>query len=131
MNLVFIPPEMVMQLQGHWIDWAQQCADRDRLPGYLYVNPVLDGYAHLFIVWDDEKNVSVAAFAVEVVEGVAGIQWFGGQGPDDWLHLLDELHDYMRQMGCSRSRIMMRPGFAKRLKAKGYRTRSVVMEMTL
>ena len=131
MKLVFVPPENVQTLAGHWIDWAHQCAARDRLPAYVYVNPVLDGYAHLFVVWDETKKTTAAAFAVEVTEDIAGIQWFGGIGPDDWLHLLDELHDYMRQMGCTKARIMMRPGFAKKLKAEGYRTRSIVLERTL
>ena len=131
MKLVFVPPENVQDLSGHWIDWAHQCAKRDRLPSYVYVNPVLDGMSHLFVVWDQESQTTAAAFAVEVVENIAGIQWFGGIGPDDWMHLLDELHGYMQQMGCTTSRIMMRPGFARKLKAYGYRTRSIVLERTL
>lgn len=95
----------------------------------MYVEPILSGAAALFIVWDGEK--AAAAFGVERIGDSAGIQWFGGHGPDDWLHLLPELEMHMRDMGCSRARIMMRPGFAKRLRAMGYRTRAVVLERVL
>ena len=129
MRLVRVPHQHVADTDNLWLPCAERCAKRDRVPVEMYAGPILSGAAALFIVWDGEK--AAAAFGVEIIADNAGIQWFGGHAPDDWLHLLLELEMHMREMGCSRSRIMMRPGFAKRLRTMGYRTKAVVLERVL
>ncbi len=129
MRLVPVPHQHVADTDNLWLPFAEKCAARDRVPLETYAGPILSGAAALFIVLDGEK--AFAAFGVEIIADNAGIQWFGGEGPDDWLHLMTELEGHMRAMGCSRARIMMRPGFAKRLRPRGYRTKAIVLERVL
>lgn len=59
------------------------------------------------------------------------VMWAGGHGLDDWLHYLTSVEQWGKSLGCTHSVIVGREGWKKKLKDKGYKQTSVILEKVI
>lgn len=95
---------------------------------------VFSGRTQLWLVWDDSREAADrcrAAIVTDKVRDVCLIRSLGGEGMDEWLHLIGRLEDWARSVGCKSLIVDGRPGWEKALKSFGYERRWVVLNKEL
>ena len=77
----------------------------------------LAGEWQLWVVWDGSANAVGATFLDDDDDGarVLNIVFWTGEHSGQWLHLLGDLKSWAAVQGCTRSRALVRKGWAKRL----------------
>lgn len=91
------------------------------------------GKADMFVIWNG-KEVR-AAFFVDFIPmryGVlANAYALSGDGLNDWLHLILDLHEFCKSKGAKRMEIISREGWKKKLAEYGYEVKSIVYSKEL
>ena len=135
MHLVPIPTtaEHVQRSAKHWLPFLSGISKKSREPVESLIGLVLSHEVQVVLVWDGEKAVALVGvrYCLRGEDRIAELVWLTGLARDTWQHLLSELEEYLRQVGCVECRPICRPGWSKLLKAHGYRMTHVVMEKSL
>jgi len=98
------------------------------------VNRLLDGRWQLWIVTRGTLDTTAAIVGTEVYKSMAGqkvcaVHFCKGEGSKQWKHLLKDIEAEAKSIGCVRSAITARKGWARRL--PDYRLTHVVLEKAL
>lgn len=88
------------------------------------------GQSYLWIIWDGELLAAgtTELNALENGRKLCVITTWAGKDMENWDHLFGQLEDYARAEGCAAMRICGRQGWARRLKARGWRQPYIVLE---
>jgi len=91
---------------------------------------ILNGQALVWIAWSGKIDAAASTCLQNVGDNkICILTACGGSGMDDWLPLLDRIHDYAKAEGCAAMRIFGREGWLRIL--DGYRKTAVVLEKAL
>ena len=131
-----IPPDCLEGSKEHWRPYVLSIAERASNPLEEMERMLYAGEAQAFLVWNPESQCSHAFIGVEYRGSTKGrvgqIIWLMGEDRKAWIHLFADLETYLRdQQSCVAVRPVARRGWAKFLKANGYRETHVVMEKSL
>lgn len=96
------------------------------------MNAVSDGSQHVWAVWDGhEIRALVGAEVGTVPTGlkICTINFATGRDSHEWLHLLDEIEEWARSIGCGKIEMWARKGWQRKL--PDYRMTHVLLERDL
>ncbi len=133
MEWICLPPRMAQELWPSVSPLIYAAMVRGGLTNFSIVeSAVHDGQMLLRLVVD-AKAVILAAVVTEIslIEGVkyGTIVACGGKQLSSFVHLRERLYDYFREEGCSKTRLLGRPGWSRLL--RDYTVKAVVMEREL
>lgn len=127
MHFVPIPLDYhhIKASEQHWLPWVVKISrDMGESLGDLF-RLILSFEVQLALVWDDAKQKAHALVGIRVCrrgdELIGEIIWLTGEDMKAWRHLLPQLEQYLRDIGCSVIRPINRPGWTPFLKDNGYR----------
>lgn len=133
-ELVYIPREAFMQAWPAIADHIPGIVDRSggRVSARTLIKEVADGILHVWTVWDGQSVRAVVG--AEVGHAPTGLKictvnFAAGRDSHEWLHLLSEIEDWARQIGCNKVEMWARKGWARKLPA--YRMTHVLLEKDL
>lgn len=85
------------------------------------------GRYQCWLAWSDQVD-AVAVTRIEAKDPkTLWILICTGMNPDEWFDYIETLESWGKSVGCVRSETLARPGWHRRLKAKGYKMRHVHM----
>lgn len=133
MQLVPIPQSNVAASASIWGPFVERIALNIGVPSAGIIHDAVAGRLILIVIWDEEAQEPVALIGCAVVpfgdKQVGEVRYLTGKGRERWVHLLPELERYLiEHQGCSRIRMIHRPGWKKTLEAGGYNTTHMVSE---
>jgi hypothetical protein len=137
MRLIPVPitDEGLAEYAVHWLPFLPMIARRTKEAVPVLYDRIMRREVRLALVWDDAIRMAVALAGVRLhyrgQDLIAEWIWMAGRGRQQWQHLLPELEQLLRAAGCVECRPLCRPGWAKILKAAGYKLTHVQMEKTL
>lgn len=135
MHLVPIPTtaEHVQGSAKHWVPFLTGIAKRSKEPVETLMLQVLNHEVQVILVWDGEKAHALLGvrYCLRGEDRIGELVWLTGIARDAWQHLLSDLEEYLRHVGCKECRPLCRPGWSRLLKTHGYRMTHVVMEKVL
>jgi hypothetical protein len=136
LHLVPIPPDCLDGSQPHWFPFVLKIAERAHNDPAEMTRMLYAGEAQAFLVWEPEGGTAQAFVGVQYLVSTNGkvgqIIWLMGENRAAWVHLFADLETYLREhQGCVAMRAIARPGWAKHLKANGYRETHRVFEKGL
>jgi hypothetical protein len=138
MRLIPVPltEEGILALAPHWLPFLPLIARRSKETVRALRDQVENKQMRIALVWDDAANKATALVGVRVhMRGddmIGELLWMAGYGRQQWEHLLPDLENMLRQVGCVECRPLCRPGWARAvLKKHGYRITHVQMEKSL
>ena len=134
---ICVPPDLVSKLWDSVSPLINSALGASGLTTLTEVErELLAGHMLLWIATDGTKIEAVAVTQLSMVENRCGamiktgtIVACGGKGIDRFSHMIRQLHDYFREEGCARSRIIGRPGWVRFY--PDYKLRSVILEKEL
>ena len=96
---------------------------------------ILRKEVQIILIWDEERKQAVAMLGMRYhqrgEDKIAEWIWMVGRNHKSWQHLLPELEQYLRDIGCDECRPLCRPGWRKILQAAGYKLTHVQLEKPL
>lgn len=131
MNLTLVPP---VNVGGVW-DGVSGLLDRvlKRSGAHTLASLRTEleaGRSQLWIASDDEiRAAAVTTINIFPVDKVCLIWLCAGRGRDGWIHLLADIEEWARGLGCRCTRIQGRPGWERVL--PDYNKTSVTLEKRL
>lgn len=83
----------------------------------------------LWVISGDDGLYGTVVTDIETAPSrkIAVIALCGGIEQHRWLHLLNELEDWARGMGCTEVQVRGRPGWVRRLRTNGYKQRYITV----
>jgi hypothetical protein len=136
MQITCCPKDQVRKVWMQFRERIRHAMKRGGLSSYGDVaEAVLDGYALLWVVWDEcspshmpRKVYGVGVTQTSITEWskVCTVIAYSGEDRSRWLHLLGVVEDYARAEGCNVVRICGRRGWARVL--RDYRAKHVILE---
>lgn len=132
MTPVCVAPDRVSEIWPQVRTLVKIAITRGGLTDFAEVERAVSlGGMLLWIVWD---GIGIAAAVVTQLNLVNGVKCgtivaCAGAGLDRYEHLHSVLEDHFRAEGCSVSRVLGRPGWAKHL--NDYRLKAIVLEKAL
>jgi hypothetical protein len=116
-----------------WSPFLEDISKRSKEPLEQLFAAIKRREVQIALVWDGNKAYALVGmrFVRRGGDVIGEIVWLTGKGMKQWQHLLPEMEQYLRDRGCAEIRPICRPGWARLLKAKGYRITHYVMERTL
>jgi len=137
MRLVPIPTtdEHLRGSARHWLPFLSGISRRSRESVEQLIDLISRREVQPVLVWDEVELKAVALAGVRFVmrgkEKIGEVVWLTGTGRKTWQHLLTDLEQYMRDMGCVECRPVCRLGWARLLKQQGYKATHLTMEKKL
>lgn len=133
MELICVAPERATEVWPHVAHWIKAAMERADIGSFNVVErAVLNGSNLLWLVTTDAPSIR-AAVVTDIHETesrkVCVIVACGGVQMNDWLSLIEGIHDYARAEGCSASRILGPQAWGKVL--DGYKATAVILERSL
>jgi len=131
--LVPIPPDCLEETRNTWARFVYAIAERSRNDPLEMERMLFAGEAQAFLVWDPDIGKPIAFLGVRYMRRADGrvgeLIWLMGENRKAWTHLITELETYLREhQHCVAIKAIARPGWAKVLKAHGYRLTHQVTE---
>src|SRR5262245_45045148 len=85
------------------------------------------------LIWDGEKPCALLGIRLvkRDTDLIGELVWLTGKGRQDWQHLLSQVEEYLRHMGCVACRPICRLGWSKFLKTNGYKPTHITLEKVL
>lgn len=77
------------------------------------IDEVLSGARQLWVAWDGEVRAAVLTSVAWGECPVLVVSHGAGTGRKDWAHLMDDVAEWGRQMGCKRLEVVARPGWER------------------
>jgi hypothetical protein len=135
-DLVPVPTtaEWLNKTAPHWLPFLPGISRRSKEPIESLLNQIGRFEVQLALVWDNGKAQALVGIRlVRRGEDLIGeIVWLTGNGMRDWLHLLPQLEQYLKQhLGCVAIRPICRPGWSRLIKGRGYKITHFMMEKPL
>lgn len=125
MRLIHCSPEQAGTLQNLWQPWVIAIARRCKLPSAPFILDILQGADTIHLIWDDERaalrGVVISTFATDD-DGLKHCHapYCTGEGLDEWFDLVDELERWARLQGAVSVEGIMRLGWTRLLKERGW-----------
>jgi hypothetical protein len=132
MTPVCVPPAHVHRFWPHASALVKSAIVRGGLSDFAAIErAVLSGEMFLWVAWDRHR---IAAAVVTQLTGTGAaktgtIVACAGRGLKRYEHLRSVLEDHFRSEGCSRVRVMGRPGWLRKL--TDYSLKAIVLEKKL
>jgi hypothetical protein len=105
---------------------------RGRLTLETFAESIAKGETHLFAVWDGREVLTIVGLDVSLAPSglrVGTIRFASGKDSPRWLHLIDEMEDNAREVGCEVLEIIARKGWERKLPS--YKLTHVFLEKDL
>jgi len=119
----------------HWLPFLPEIAEREGVTIDSILDRILSHEIQLILAWDDQDKRAAAVAGVSYfLQGekkVADLVWLIGSKRDEWQHLLSELEEYWRHIGCVNCKSRCRIGWSRLFKQHGYKIRQIVVEKSL
>lgn len=135
MHFVPIPTTLqyVTATSEHWLPFIPGISRGSKEPINSILGRIARCEVQIALVWDGKQAHAIVGiqFVRRGEELIGEIIWLSGKGMRKWRHLLPELEQYLRDMGCKVSRPICRPGWSRFIEPQGYRTTHYVMEKVL
>lgn len=84
---------------------------------------------------EDAEGVAVALCGTRFLAREGGtlgeIVWCTGEGATDWVHLIEEVFDWLKTAGCGHVRALCRPGWGPELRKRGFKKSHEIWDMKL
>ena len=130
-TLVYIPRRSFPDAWPALAPLAQSVIDRSggRISEGTLFQSVLEGSQHIWTVWDgNEIRALVGAEVGFAPTGlkICTVNFATGRDSHEWLHLLDEIETWAREIGCGKMEMWARKGWARKL--PDYRMTHVLLE---
>lgn len=136
MQFVPIPTtrEYLEATAQHWFPFLKDISRRSKEPVTDLLGQITRRDVQLALAWDGSK--AHALFGIRLVKRgddlIGEVIWLTGHGVKRWLHLLPDLEQYLRDIGCKEIRPICRPGWARLILDKnGYKRTHYTMEKVL
>ena len=132
MTPICIPPDRVDAFWPQVDSLIKRAIIRGGLSDFAEIESAVHaGGMLLWIAWDGQKIAAAAITQLGLINGIkcGTIIACAGQEFKRWEHLHFDLEDHFRAEGCSVSRVLGRPGWAKQL--DDYRLKAIVLEKAL
>ena len=128
MNLVFIPPENIDDV---WVLAEREIvraisASGNRTTPEEQKALFKNEERQLWLVWNDTLRAIVTT---KVFKGVCTIELCAGHDMGAWLHLLSDVENWARGLGCREVELWGRAGWASKL--PGYKRRAILLTKRL
>ena len=139
MNLILMPlpnDRDVLAKTAHlWMPFLDNVSERSGCPVEQHVQEILQSLVQITVIYDTEmeeaRGLVGAACMKDGDKRVAELCWLTGHDKNEWSHLLPDLEEFYRKLGCSSIRAKARPGWSKDLKQRGYKLTHVIYEKPL
>ena len=135
MRLEPVPHALLADLAPLWLPFLPSIARRSKESVQELYRKVMDREVWLTLVWDDATNKPVALIGVRFhmrgPDMIAEWLWMTGHNHRAWIDLLPEFEQLLRKAGAVEIRPLCRPGWAKILKAAGYKVTHIQLEKSL
>ena len=137
MRLIPLPldPTALNNSAPFWLPFLPSISRRTKETVPALAGQVMRREIRITLIWDDVIDKPVALIGVRLhMRGndmIAEWLWMTGRQYKAWSHLLPEFEQMLKLAGAVECRPTCRPGWAKILKAAGYRLTHVVMEKVL
>lgn len=133
-ELVYIPREVFPDAWPALASLVPSIIERSggRVSVETLVQEVAAGKQHVWTVWDGEEIRALVGAEVGFAPTglkLCTINFAAGRDSHEWLHLLDEIEDWAREIGCQKMEMWARKGWARKLPA--YRLTHVLLEKEL
>jgi hypothetical protein len=116
-----------------WFPFLASITRRSKEPIEELLGQIARREVQLALVWDGEK--AHALIGIRLIRRgkdlIGEIVWLTGKGVRQWLPLLSELEQYLRDIGCIEIRPICRPGWSRLIKGRGYKITHYHMEKVL
>ena len=136
MELVFIPRNNIKSVWPliHGLMKQGVTASNRRMTIPSIKEMAMSGDWQMWLVWNQEVKIPKAVFFTELYEEINGLKigtmrFFSGADRKDWVNLLSDLEEHMRNAGVQRMEIWARRGWLKEL--PDYKLTHVLLEKDL
>jgi hypothetical protein len=129
---ICVPPKLVPQVWPHVWQMIQKAYDRTDYGNFNDAeSAVFKGDALLWIVWREPEVVATLITRVRNTNKskVCEVCAAGGKESRVWLHMMANIEQYARDMGCNRISVTGRKGWARLL--PDFREKLVIIEKEL
>jgi len=133
-ELVYIPPEHFGRVWPMVEPHVPSIIERSR--GRISLETMMQEIAtrklHVFVIWDGALIKALIGLSMGTAPTglkIATVEFASGQDSHTWLHLMPQLEDHCRQVGCQKIEMWARKGWAK--KFPEYKLTHVLMEKDL
>jgi hypothetical protein len=146
MQFVPIPttPEYLEKTFPHWWPFLAKISRRSKEPVQELLGQIVRRDVQIALVWDGEKARALVGMrflrrgGLILEDGhkcpdvlIGEVIWLAGGGMREWRHLLPQMEQYFKHMGCVEIRPVCRLGWSRFLKTQGYKATHVTMEKVL
>lgn len=134
--LPLLNEESIEGTKAHWLPLLERvskgCTGEDL---NMLVQLVYDRLVNIVMAWDEENSRARALVGVRYVmrgkDKIAEIIWSSDRFREEFDHLIPELEQFLRDMGCKVCRPIPRMALTKMLARHGYRMTHAMMEKDL
>jgi hypothetical protein len=136
-ELQFVPipttSEYLNKTFAIWFPFLDGISRRSKEPLESLLDQIGRHDVQLALVWDGKAAHALIGirFVRRGSDLIGEIIWLPGEGMKDWLHLLPQLEQYLKDMGCAEIRPICRLGWSRFLKTKNYKATHMMMEKVL
>lgn len=89
-------------------------------------------HPHAAVNDDGEAVALMGTRFIQLRDGLAGeICWLTGRAREDWVHLAEDVFNWLREAGCVHVRAFARPGWGRDLETFGFKKSHEVWDMKL
>jgi hypothetical protein len=136
MSFVPIPtmPDHLFAWREHWYPFLDSVSRLTKEPIPVLMNALIAGQVQIALAWDGKKAHAIVGIQYRQSgdDVAAELIWLTGINMKAWdEQLLADLHRFLKDIGCTISRPICRPGWSRLLKRHGYKTTRYVMEHRL
>jgi hypothetical protein len=133
----FVPipttPEHLIAWAPHWLPFLEGVSRGCKEPVASIRGRIERFDVQLALIWDGRNAHALIGiqFTRRGDELIGEIIWLTGKDRRRWLHLLPEVEQYLKDMGCAVIRPICRPGWWRLIEPHGYRRTHYVLEKAL
>ena len=126
---ICVPPDKVGQVWPHVSRMVQRAFDKTDYGTFGEVAEALfDGRARLWVVWREPEIIAAVVTQIRptTYSKVCYLCAAGGESREEWTHMMANIEEYARDMGCNKIRATGRKGWTRIL--PGFREKLIVFE---
>jgi hypothetical protein len=137
MRLIPIPTneQDIKETSRVWLPFLPDISRRSKEPIDDLIDLVIRKDVQVLVAWDEESKTAKAIAGLRLCRRgqnlIGEIVWCTGRSRAEWQHLLSQIEQYLKDIGCIACRPICRLGWSPLLKQHGYKTTHLMMEKSL
>lgn len=118
-----------------WWPFLAKISRRSKEPVGDLLAQIAKHEVQIALAWDESTEKARALVGMRFLRRgddlIGEIIWLAGGGMREWRHLLPQMEQYLKDMGCAEIRPVCRLGWSRFLKSRGYKATHMTMEKVL